>query len=198
MWSAFVMTDRPWSGGARSVGVIDVARGTHSDVRESTGLEIRRARPSDGPALLDLFDAYARLGLVLPRTPETVYRHLREYVVAVEDGTVVGCAGLRVYHPGLAEVVGVAVADGQQGRGIGRRVVEAVVEEAREFGIGRVFALTLQESFFKQLGFRVATRDDVPEKKAADEAEGIDRTHCRKSTVIMDLDPSDRAELGEN
>lgn len=198
MWSALVMADQAWGGGARAIGVIDAAGAARSGVAEADGIIIRQAVPADGPALLDLFDCYARLGLVLPRTPEMVYRHLREYVVAIEDGQVVGCAGLRIYHPGLAEVVGVAVAGGQQGRGIGRRVVNAVIDEARRFGIGRVFALTLRDSFFQQLGFRIGTLEEVPEKIAADKADGIDRTLCMKTTVIMDLDPVDHVETGEN
>lgn len=192
------MTDRYWTGSARVVGVLAAGGGSHSDTAETMGITIRRAVPTDGPALLDLFDCYARLGLVLPRTPEMVYRHLREYMVAVEDGEVVGCAGLRIYHPGLAEVVGVAVAGGQQGRGIGRCVVSSVIEEARQLGIGRVFALTLQESFFKQLGFRIVPLSEVPEKMAADRAEGINRALCMKTTVVMDLGPTDHAETGEN
>lgn len=189
------MADQSWAGKAPAIGVLGAAS---AGVVEEAGIHIRRAEPADGPALLELFDHYTKLGLVLPRTPEMVYRHIREYVVAVEDGRVVGCAGLRIYHPGLAEVVGVAVACGQQGRGIGRLVVNAVIDEARRFGIGRLFALTLQESFFQQLGFRIAALEDVPEKIAADEADGIDRAKCMKTTVIMDLGPVDHAVTGEN
>lgn|GEM_PF-673614 len=192
------MADQSWGGELPAIGVLDAASAARTGVTEQAGVVIRRAVPADGPALLELFDCYAKLGLVLPRTPEMVYRHIREYVVAVENGRVVGCAGLRIYHPDLAEVVGVAVAGGRQGRGIGRRVVNAVIDEARRFGIKRVFALTLQENFFQQLGFRIAKLEDVPEKIAADKAEGIDRALCMKTTVIMDLDPVDHAGTGEN
>lgn len=152
-------------------------------------LVIRRALPSDVPALRELLDGYARLGLVLPRTTESLYRHLREYVVAVESGKVVACAGLRIYHEGLAEVVGVAVAEERQGCGLGRRVVGAVLEEARQLSIRRVFALTLQVPFFEQLAFRAVSRDEVPEKVAVDRAEGIDRTLCMKTTMVRDFEP---------
>lgn len=192
------MADHPWSGGASTVGVLDLSAGVRNKVGLAPEISIRRAMPADGPALLELFDYYARLGLVLPRTPEAVYRHLREYVVAVEDGEVVGCAGLRIYNQTLAEVVGVVVAGGQQGRGIGRGVVAAVLEEAHQFGIERVFALTLQDPFFKQLGFRIVPLTDIPEKMAADRADGIDRELCKKTTMVLDLSPADQVEPGGN
>lgn len=156
-------------------------------VVQPTGVVVRRAMPADGPALCDLMDTYTRLGLLLPRTQEQVYRHLREYVVAVEDGVVVGCAGLRIYSEVLAEVVGVAIAATHHRKGIGRVLVEAVLEEARQLSIRRVFALTLQEQFFHRLGFRTVPMTEVPEKIAADKIEGIDRAKCMKATVVCDL-----------
>ncbi len=183
-----------WAGVTPVVGTAELAlelmpapqrANTHLPV----AFPIRRALPSDVPAILTLLDRYARLGLVLPRAPEVVYRQFREYLVATEDGVVVGCAGLRIYHQSLAEVVGVAVAEERQGQGIGRRVVSAVIDEARLLAIPRIFALTLQETFFRQLGFRTVPMGEVPEKIEADRAEGIDRARCMKTTMIRDLDP---------
>lgn len=179
----------PWQGVAPVLGMTDRALELAPRPRPVAPLEIRHARPADVPVLLELLDGYARRGLVLPRTLEQVYRHLREFMVATAAGQVVGCAGLRVYHQTLAEVVGVAVAEGRQGEGIGRRVIGAVLEEARIFSIRRVFALTLQESFFQQLGFRVIDLAEIPEKAAADRAEGIDRTCCMKTAMVRELGP---------
>jgi amino-acid N-acetyltransferase len=156
--------------------------------RVGPALVLRRALPADVPALLDLLGRYAQLGLVQPRAPEALYRQFREYVVAVEGGEIVGCAGLRIYHQALAEVVGVAVREECQGRGVGRQVVSAVIDEARLLSIPRIFALTLQVPFFQQLGFHTAPLAEVPEKVAADLAEGIDRARCMKTTMVRDLD----------
>jgi amino-acid N-acetyltransferase len=189
---------RSWFGGTQvldpvGAGGTTLAQPPAVAAQASTSLVLRRAVPTDVPALQELLDRYARLGLVLPRAPESLYRHLREYQVAVEEMKVVACAGLRIYHQGLAEVVGVAVAESRQGRGIGRRIVRAVLEEARQLAIPRVFALTLQEPFFRQLGFSSISLEEIPEKLAADRAEGIDRSLCRKSTMIRALDPPLRA-----
>lgn len=151
-------------------------------------LELRRAHPADVPAIVELLDRYARLGFVLPRAPEQIYRQIREFVVVVEGERVVGCGGLRIYNAALAEVVALAVAEECQGKGVGRRIVEALLEEARLLAMRRVFALTLQEQFFHQRGFRTVPMTQVPEKIAADRAEGIDRALCRKTTVVRDFE----------
>lgn len=149
---------------------------------------IRQARITDVPQIAELLEEYARRGLVLPRPIGALYRHVREFLVAVEGDRVVGCGALRLYSPDLAEVGALAVAEDCQGKKIGRRIVEALVEEARAFGVRRVFAMTLQEPFFNRLGFRTVPMTDVPEKIEADRQEGIDRAKCMKATVVRDLE----------
>lgn len=164
------------------------AAGAGAGVDGSVTVELRRALPADVPEIAVLLDAYARRGLVLPRAIDQLYRHVREFHVAVDAEGVAGCGGLRIYSPVLAEVTALAVAERWQGRRVGRRIVERLVEEARLFGVRRVFALTRQEPFFLRLGFRTIELEAIPEKLAADRDEGIDRAAHRKTAVVRDLD----------
>ena len=151
------------------------------------GPVLRRARPSDVGAMVELLEGYARQGLVLPRTPEQVIRHFREFVVVDDGRGLVGCAGLRVYSAELAEVCALAVDERCHGLGVGRRMVEALIAEARMLELRRVFALTLQEGFFLRLGFHPIPLESIPEKMAADRAEGIDRKRHPKVTVLLEI-----------
>lgn len=165
--------------------------GAAPDLRLETAaglvVRVRGARPADVPAMMELLDEFARRGSVLPRTPAQLYRHIREFTVAVDATGVVGCVGLRLYSATLGELCALAVTDRCHGKGIGRRLVHAVVDEARDLSIRRLFALTLQESFFARVGFRTVPRAEIPEKIEADRLEGIDRTACRKVAVLRDL-----------
>lgn len=151
------------------------------------GVLVRRARPADVPAMLELLEEFARRGLVLPRSAAQIYRQVREFTLAVDDAGLVACAGLRVYNANLAEVCALAVSERRHGQGIGRQIVGTLVDEARSLEIRRVFALTLQPAFFCRAGFRPVPREAVPEKMEADRIEGIDRTGCRKITMVRDL-----------
>ncbi|HLU24824.1 MAG TPA: GNAT family N-acetyltransferase [Longimicrobiales bacterium] len=148
---------------------------------------IRPAQPADVAEMMPILDGFAAQGLLLPRKPEDVLRTIDDFFVAVDPTGVVGCAGLRVYSPVLAEVVGVAVAERCQGRGIGRHLVETVVDEAMRLGIRRVFALTVQLEFFKKLGFSPTSVAEFPEKIERDCAGCARRSACIEVAVVRSL-----------
>ncbi|MBW3554162.1 MAG: GNAT family N-acetyltransferase [Gemmatimonadetes bacterium] len=156
---------------------------------ESTGtLPIRVAVPADMAEVGWLINGFARRGLMLPKTPEQLNRSFREFLVARgEGGRLLGCVALRVFTPGLAEVSALAVAPEAHGRGLGRRLVETLIDEARSLGLATLFALTLEEGFFHRLGFRTVARELFPEKIAADCAGCDRRTHCREIAVAREI-----------
>ena len=119
----------------------------------NVSLRVRRAVPADVAGMVELLNGYAAQGLVLPRTADQVVRHFREFVIAEDAHGIVGCAGLRVYSSELGEVCALAVAERSQGKGVGRRMVEALAGRGAVFGLRRVFAMTLRKEFFGRLGF---------------------------------------------
>ncbi|MSR35881.1 MAG: GNAT family N-acetyltransferase [Gemmatimonadetes bacterium] len=157
--------------------------------------ELRPADLADVEAMSAMINRFAAQGLMLPKSRNELARSFREYVVFMGKGGAVACAGLRVYSPELAEIVGLAVHEDWQGRGLGPRLVEHVVEEARGLGIKRLFAMALHEGLFHTLGFRTIPRDWLPEKVAADCRTCARRVGCREVAVITDLDPA-AAPLG--
>jgi ribosomal-protein-alanine N-acetyltransferase len=82
------------------------------------------------------------------------------YLAAWSDDTLVGYAGLAV-HADMAEVQTIGVRTGQQGHGIGRRLLTAIIGAAEgipvalEVRTDNVAAITLYESFgFTRVGLR--------------------------------------------
>jgi amino-acid N-acetyltransferase len=156
---------------------------------------IRRATIADAPAIGALVNQYAARGLMLPKSQVQVYESLREFVVAVDDaGTVLGCGALRLMWNDLAEVRSLAVDERATGTGLGRRMVEALVDEAKEMGLARVFALTYQQVFFEKLGFEVCDRDIFPQKVWLDCRACPKRHCCDEISMLLVLDP-ERAKL---
>jgi len=127
-------------------------------------METRHACVSDAPAIRDLINHYAERGRMLHRSLEAIYEMLREFVVAVDDGQVVGCVAVDIFWSDLAEVKSLAVADDRRGQGIGRRLVEAAETDARKLGVRKLFALTYEKEFFLSRGFVTIDRDTLPEK----------------------------------
>lgn len=144
----------------------------------------RVARLSDVPAMAELIEGYASRGLMLPKSTADLSRHIREYRVVTDgDGRLLGCGGLRLFHQGLAEIVGLAVASDAHGRGIGASLVRSLVADAEELGVARVFAMALEVGFFDKLGFEPVPTAWLPEKVAADCRSCARRAGCREIAV---------------
>jgi amino-acid N-acetyltransferase len=126
---------------------------------------VRRARVQDAGDIQRLITLFAERDEMLHRSLGEIYENIRDfYVVEDEDGRIVGCGALHVCWSHLAEIKSLAVDEAQQGRGYGKRLVHACLEEARELGLKTVFALTYRPEFFARLGFRVVDKATLPHK----------------------------------
>ncbi|MBS1696645.1 MAG: amino-acid N-acetyltransferase [Actinobacteria bacterium] len=115
-------------------------------------LVVRRARTSDVPAIKALVDEYSGK-ILLEKNLVTLYEAVQEFWVGEVEGRVVGCGALHVLWSDLGELRTVAVHPGVRGKGVGRRIVERLLDVARELHLGRIFVLTFEVDFFARHGF---------------------------------------------
>lgn len=125
---------------------------------------IRKAKLSDSEAIHKLVNHYAKKGLMLPRSRSSIYENIRNYSVMVIEGEVIGIGALSILWTDLAEVRTLAVRESFSGQGIGKKLVEYFLEEAKELGIKKVFTLTYQIEFFEKCGFNVISKEHMPHK----------------------------------
>src|SRR5690606_12857763 len=109
------------------------------------------------------------------------------FVVAIEDGRIIGCAALRIYSADVAEIGALAVSGARQGGGIGGRLVETLLHDAELLGLRRVFALTTSDVFFHRLGFETTSISEFPEKVAADCTACARRATCAEIAVALTI-----------
>ncbi len=134
---------------------------------------IRPAQNNDVRVITELVNRYAEQNITLPRSEENVRQTLADWLAAVEtraDATsgeseyVVGCGSLVPLTDELVEVRSLALDESQQGKGVGSKMVLALVEIARKRNFAQVCALTLTEGFFTKLGFELVDRWHVSPK----------------------------------
>lgn len=150
-------------------------------------------RVGDVDAGLGLINAYAAEDRMLERTREFLVERIRDFFVAEadDDGSAFqGCVALAVLTPDLAEIRSLAVRPDSSGRGVGRALVDACVEEARRIGMSRVFALTLVPEFFERCGFTLVSLGRLPEKSAAECPICPKRQRCDEQAMLLHLDGS--------
>jgi len=125
---------------------------------------IRPATEADIQPICDLVNGFADQNLMLHRTPEQVRRALGDFLVAEEAGQVAGCGYIAYLSPELVELRSLAVAPELHGRGVGGRIVDALVEMARSRGLRQICALTLAPEFFQRQGFQIVDRWEISPK----------------------------------
>jgi amino-acid N-acetyltransferase len=152
-------------------------------------IEVRKASMQDIPALLDLINGYAAKGIMLPRTEFEMSENMRDFSVAYDGGKLVGCGALHFYSPIVGEVRSLAVAESHKTHGIGRLVVEALVYEARMYGLAAVFAFTYVPGFFAKVGFNEVERGELPLKAWKDCLRCAKFNSCDEIAVLRVLRP---------
>ena len=114
---------------------------------------VRRAALVDAAAIVALIDLNVPSGELLPRTLEFVRMNADHFLVAEQEGRVIGCVHLDEYAPSLAEVRSLAVAPTAQGMGVGVALVEGLEQLARVRGYATVFAVSNSGEFFRRRGY---------------------------------------------
>ncbi len=142
---------------------------------------IRKAKIGDVDAIVNLLRHFAELGLLLPRTRQSVCETLASFWVVEEDGSIAGTAALHILGDDLAEIRSLAVTESAQGSGHGRLLVETLFAEAQKMEIPRVLALTYQQRFFDHCGFTVVEKGSLHRKIWKD------CIHCKKFPVCDEI-----------
>jgi amino-acid N-acetyltransferase len=121
--------------------------------------------------------------LPLDGLPENSTGH-QNFLVLCRDGRVLGCAAVERYGQyGLLRSV--ALEPHERRHGLGRRLVQEALQQARRDGLAEVVLLTTTAApFFARLGFQPIRRDDVP---APLRASVEFQTACPEAATVMRL-----------
>jgi amino-acid N-acetyltransferase len=152
-------------------------------------LAVRKAVMHDIPPILDLINGYAAQGVMLPRTEFEMSEAIRDFTVVTQGNRLLGCGALHFYSPTLAEIRSLAVARQAKTKGVGRRLVEALVGEAQDYELEAAFAFTYVTEFFQKVGFHVVERGVLPLKAWKDCLRCPKFQACDEIAVLRVLQP---------
>lgn len=127
-------------------------------------MNYRKPTFADVEKIYTLVNSYANDGLMLARSRNSLYEGLRDMVVAEQDGEIIGVGGLHLIWDELGEVRTLAVNPAVTRQGVGRKIVEILIEEGKAIGVKTFFTLTYQPEFFGKLLFKEITKDQLPHK----------------------------------
>ncbi|MDE5898436.1 MAG: amino-acid N-acetyltransferase [Treponemataceae bacterium] len=129
---------------------------------------LRPMTQQDVPAVLSVMRPFVGRKILLPRTDRQLLDRIEDFIVYEIDGGVRACAALHSYPDGQAEIAAVAVSESFSKLGIGPKMLEHLIQKARDAGRTSVFALTTQAAdWFEQFGFRADDVATMPEQRKA-------------------------------
>jgi amino-acid N-acetyltransferase len=137
-------------------------------------MTVRKASLDDVEELHHIIQGYAQQGIMLPRSLDTLRDQIATFVIAEQGGKLIGCGSLTQLGLDLVEIRSLGITDGYKGQGIGRKLVDFLVEEARNRKMKKVMALTYEVAFFLKNGFTLVPKEIFPEKVWRD------CIHCKK------------------
>ena len=119
-------------------------------------VSIRSAVDADLPSITSLLTANE---LPIEGVPEA----LRGFLVAEAENRIIGVVGME-YCDSYGLLRSTAVDAAWRGKGVARRLVERVIDEAKTRRIRAVYLLTTTaEHYFPSFGFAAVGRDTIPE-----------------------------------
>lgn len=139
-------------------------------------IKIRKATSSDLKDIKKILSFYCL-------DTENVEKNLPEFIVAVRDEKIVGCACLDISD--VVELRSIAILPNYRNKGIGSKLVDSILTRAAEL-TGTIYLRTTSPVFFEKKGFRRLKYD---EKKAIwkDCAECDRFDICKQTLMRLDI-----------
>jgi GNAT superfamily N-acetyltransferase len=128
-------------------------------VAEPEDVECARTLFREYAARQHFIECFQDFGRELAELPGQYGPPAGRLLLARLEGEPAGCVGLRKIGEGVCEMKRLYVRPAFRGRGIGRKLVDQIIAEARTLGYARMRLDTLEEmreaqAMYEQLGFR--------------------------------------------
>lgn len=149
---------------------------------------LRKARIEDIKEIQKLINSFAKQDLMLPRSLNELYENLRDFWVYTDGHKkIVGCCALHISWDDLAEIKSLAVQRGKQKIGIGKELMLACLNEAKELGAKNIFVLTYKPGYFKKFGFQRIKNAELPHKIWAECINCCKFPNCQEIALLKKL-----------
>ncbi len=124
-----------------------------------------KAKLSDIEVMQKIVANDVEKGIILFRSSDEMATNIRSYVIAKKENTIVGYGALHFHADDLAELRSLIVIEQCQGEGIGKGMVNYMLEEGKNLDAKKVFTLTYKQGFFESIGFKEISKESLPAHK---------------------------------
>jgi GNAT superfamily N-acetyltransferase len=161
--------------GTESPGIVSFILSIRVMAVSPPNIQIRRFEPEDASAFRDLneqwiakyFSLEEQDRVTLGDPQASILQPGGHIFIAVADATPIGCCALIPLKPGVFELAKMAVAEEYRGRGVGRKILEYTISQAKALGatslyLGSNTSLLDAVHLYESCGFRYLPPERVP------------------------------------
>ncbi len=126
---------------------------------------IRPARKKDVQAIYNITRTGARTDALRPKTRQAIETAIGDFFVYEIDDSIIGCAAIKAFaNSETMELGSVYVHNFYEGKGVGRKMVEYAIIEAKKRQAKKLIALSTQayDFFTRSCGFAEGSLNDLP------------------------------------
>lgn len=128
--------------------------------------QLRQASIEDVGGILELIKPLEQAGTLVHRSRELLETEVSNFKVIAWEGMLIACAALYPMENASGEIACIAIHPDYQKRGLGKRLLVSLEQEARTRGLQRVFILTTAAThWFLENGFKDSSVDELPQSK---------------------------------
>ncbi|MCU0846645.1 MAG: N-acetyltransferase [Spirochaetes bacterium] len=147
-------------------------------------IKTRKAGERDIPSILEIISHYSRKGLILERTEDEILSSLDNFIVAEENGYIIGVISFYNYGERLKEVRSLGVIEKHSRKGVGSVLLKALIEKISQSCESKIFVLTYSPEFFDKNGFDEVERESLPEKIWKDCSNCANKDNCKEIAMV--------------
>jgi len=147
---------------------------------------LRKAKLKDAEEIYSLINFWAKRKRVLERSLNYIYENIRDFWVYEKNKKIIGACALHIIGwQDLAEIKSLVVKKNHQNKGIGKQLVKACINEAKELGVKKIFVLTFIGDFFKKMGFKKIRKTRLPQKIWSECVNCVYFPECKEEAFIL-------------
>jgi amino-acid N-acetyltransferase len=127
-------------------------------------LIVKKATVQDAKSIHSLINRFAQKDEMLPRSLNEIYENIRNFFICKDKNKIIGVSALHIMWENLAEIRSIAVLKDYRNRGVGKKLIDRCLNEAKELGIRKVYILTNNPAYFIKTGFKDIDKNSLPQK----------------------------------
>ena len=139
---------------------------------------LRTATLDDIPAILRLIEPMQQQQMLVNRGQAELAQMIQQFVVIQQEGSIISCGAMVPYDDKSAELLCIVVDPEYTAKNIGRRLLSALEQRAKQLDLQSVFVLSTQTvSWFEEQGYQASDVSTLPA--------GRDYDQQRQSRVLV-------------